>query len=55
MNHNISEDLRAKDPTILCGKNTHKTVYVGQNTKSVFRTQRETRRCSLIYKVDKTS
>merc|ERR1711970_1359808 len=39
-----------KEPTITCGTNTHRILYVGPNTKSVFKTQRETRRCTLIYK-----
>merc|ERR1712142_349947 len=40
-----------KAPTITCGKYTHRIIEVGKKTWSVFQTQKETRRCTLIYKV----
>merc|ERR1711892_1471816 len=46
------KEARAKAPSILCGTNTHRIINVGPNTNSVFKTQRNTRRCTLIYKVN---
>eukprot|EP00091_Calanus_sinicus_P025681 TRINITY_DN993_c0_g1_i3.p1 TRINITY_DN993_c0_g1~~TRINITY_DN993_c0_g1_i3.p1 ORF type:complete len:156 (-),score=35.87 TRINITY_DN993_c0_g1_i3:231-698(-) len=46
-----AKESKKQDPTILCGKNTHKIVNIGANTVSVFKTQRHTRRCTIIYKL----
>jgi len=40
-----------KAPTIRCGRYTHRIINVGKNTFSVFKTEKETRRCTIIYKV----
>merc|ERR1711915_94051 len=48
-----SEELeeRGLEPTIMCGKSTHKIIEVGKKTMSVFQTQMLTRRCTLVYKL----
>eukprot|EP00091_Calanus_sinicus_P014656 TRINITY_DN3228_c0_g1_i6.p1 TRINITY_DN3228_c0_g1~~TRINITY_DN3228_c0_g1_i6.p1 ORF type:complete len:140 (-),score=21.93 TRINITY_DN3228_c0_g1_i6:53-472(-) len=38
--------------SLLCGRYTTKTVRVGASTKSVFQTQRQTRRCTVLYKLE---
>merc|ERR1711915_1088342 len=34
-----------------CGRYTTKTLKIGTNTKSVFETQRQTKRCTVLYKL----
>merc|ERR1711915_1013258 len=48
-----SEELeeRGLEPTIMCGKSTHKIIEVGKKTMSVFQTQTLTRRCTLVSKL----
>ena len=39
----------------MCGRYTTKTVKIGANTNSVFQTERQTKRCTVLYKVREKS
>merc|ERR1711910_228861 len=42
----------AKSMSVTCGRYTTKTIKIGASTVSVFKTQRQTKRCTALYKVD---
>jgi len=43
-----------ENPTVVCGRYTSKTVVVGALTEAEFITSKETRRCTVLYKMDAT-
>jgi len=40
--------------SFMCGRHTTKTITIGQTSESVFETQRQTKRCVALYKLDST-